>query len=72
MVMTWTNFLLEFNTKHYSQAMKNSKVVEFTRSQQGNMSILEYVRRFDQLSHFASDMVSMEACKIWQFLSRFR
>ena len=62
-------FLVEFNTKYYSQAVISSKVVEFTRLQQGNMSILEYVRRFDQLSHFALNMVSVEASTIWQSLS---
>ena len=68
-VMTWTDFLVEFNAKYYSQAVINSKVVEFTRLQQGSMSVLEYVRRFDQLSRFALDMVPLEASKIWRFLS---
>ena len=54
-VMTWMDFLVEFNAKYYSQAVINSKVAEFTRLQQGNMSVLEYVRRFDKLSCFALD-----------------
>ena len=29
--MTWVEFLREFNSKYYSQAVVNSKVVEFTR-----------------------------------------
>ena len=41
--MTWVEFLREFNSKYYSQAVINSKVAEFTRLQQGNMSVLEYV-----------------------------
>ena len=30
-VMTWAKFLIEFNSKYYSQAVVNSKVAEFTR-----------------------------------------
>ena len=46
-VMTWAEFLREFNSKYYSQAIINSKVAEFTRLQQENLSVLEYVRKFD-------------------------
>ena len=47
--MTWAEFLGEFNSKYYSQVVVNSKVAEFTRLQQGNLSVLEYVQQFDQL-----------------------
>ena len=63
-VMTCTDFLVEFNAKYYSQAVINSKA-EFIRLKQGNMSVLEYVKRFDKLSRFALDMVATEASKIW-------
>ena len=71
-MMTWTNFLVNFNANYYSQAAINNKVEKFTRLQQGNMSVLEYVKRFDQLSCFAQDMVPTEAGKIWKFLSGLR
>ena len=29
--MTWAEFLREFNSKYYSQAIVNSKVAKFTR-----------------------------------------
>ena len=48
--MAWAEFLREFNSKYYSQAVINSKVAEFTKLQQGNLSVLEYVPQFDQLS----------------------
>ena len=43
-VMTWAEFLREFNSKYYSQVVINSKVAEFTRLQQENLLVLEYVR----------------------------
>ena len=42
-IMTWDEFLIEFNSKYYSQVVINSKVAKFTRLQQGSMSVLEYV-----------------------------
>ena len=56
-VMTWVEFLREFNSKYYSQAVINSKVAEFTKLQQGNLSVLEYMRQFDQLSRYALAMI---------------
>ena len=55
--MTWVEFLREFNSKYYSQAVIKSKVAEFTKLQQGNLSVLEYVRQFDQLSRYTPDMI---------------
>ena len=70
--MTQAKFLVEFNSKYYSQAVINSKVAEFTMLQQGSMSVLEYVRQFDQLSRYALDMVLAKTSKVWRFFSRLR
>ena len=59
----------EFKSKYYSQAVINSKVAEFTNLQQGNLSVLEYVRQFDQLSRYAPNMIQTETSKAWRFLS---
>ena len=68
-ILTWAEFLREFNSKYYSQAVINSKVVGFTRLQQGNLSVLEYVQQFDQLSQYAPDMIQTKTSKVWRFLS---
>lgn len=52
--------------------MLNSKVVEFSRLQQGNMLVLEYVRQFDQFSQYALDIVSTDLSKICRFMSGLR
>ena len=67
--MTSAEFLIEFNSKYYSQTIMNSKVAEFTSLQQWSMSVLEYVQQFDQLSRYAPDMVLTETSKVWRFLS---
>ena len=43
--------------------------MEFTRLQQGSMSVLEYVRQFDQLLRYELDMVLTKTSKVWRFLS---
>ena len=62
--------------RHHAPAMSspgqksyNSKVAEFTRLQQGSMSVLEYIQQFDQLSRYAPDIVQTEMSKVWRFLS---
>ena len=40
--------------------------------QQGNLSVLEYVRKFDQLSWYAPNMIQTETSKVQRFLSRLR
>ena len=61
--------MIEFNSKYYNQAVINSKVAELTRLQQQSMSVLEYVRQFDQLSRYAPDMVLTKTSKVWRFFS---
>ena len=71
-VMTWAEFLREFNSKYYKQVVINSKVTKFTRLQQRNLSVLEYVPQFDQLSRYTPDMIQTETSKVWRFLSGLR
>ena len=37
--MLWTEFQTLFNNKYYSPAVKQAKLAEFTRLQQGNLSV---------------------------------
>ena len=67
--ITWIEFLIEFNSKYYNQTAINSKVAELTMLQQWSMSVLEYVRQFDQFSQYVPNMVLTETSKVWRFLS---
>ena len=64
--------MVEFNFKYYSKVMANHKIIEFTNLTQGNVTMLEYVRQFDQLSHYVSDRASIKASKAWRFLNGIR
>lgn len=56
--MTWKEFQEIFNSKYYSKTVLDSKVNTFSNLKQGKMIVLEYVRKFDQLSCFPPNMVA--------------
>ena len=66
--MTWTEFQAIFNEKYYNTAVLATKVNEFSKLQQGNLSVAEYVRKFDQLARFASDMFSNDVTRFTRFI----
>ncbi|XP_062102995.1 uncharacterized protein LOC133813988 [Humulus lupulus] len=66
--MTWAEFELVFNEKVYNEVVLTAKVSEFTRLQQGNLSVAEYARTFDQLAKFAPDLINIETSRVNRFL----
>ncbi|XP_062093931.1 uncharacterized protein LOC133799942 [Humulus lupulus] len=66
--MTWAEFELVFDEKFYNEAVLTAKVSEFTKLQQGNLLVAEYVRTFDQLAKFAPDLVNTEISRVNRFL----
>ena len=47
--------------------MKRTKEQEFLRLKQGQMSVVEYVAKFSELSHFASNQVATEEMRMYPF-----
>ncbi|XP_062118981.1 uncharacterized protein LOC133832686 [Humulus lupulus] len=66
--MNWIEFELVFNEKFYNEAVLTAKVTEFSRLQQGNLSVAEYARTFNRLANFAPYMVNTETSKVNRFL----
>ncbi|GAU36171.1 hypothetical protein TSUD_274490 [Trifolium subterraneum] len=60
-VITWEMFKREFFNKYFPADVKNKKVVEFMKLEQGNMSIAEYVAKFDSLCVFSRHYNTPEA-----------
>ncbi|GAU50676.1 hypothetical protein TSUD_187600 [Trifolium subterraneum] len=52
-VITWEMFKREFFNKYFPADVKNKKVVEFMKLEQGNMSVAEYVAKFESLCAFS-------------------
>ncbi|GAU45188.1 hypothetical protein TSUD_178810 [Trifolium subterraneum] len=60
-VITWEMFKREFFNKYFPADVKNKKVVEFMRLEQGNMSVAEYAAKFESLCAFSPHYNTPEA-----------
>ncbi|GAU51985.1 hypothetical protein TSUD_417850, partial [Trifolium subterraneum] len=60
-VITWEMFQREFFNKYFPADVKNKKVVEFMKLEQGNMSVAEYAAKFESLCAFSPHYNTPEA-----------
>ncbi|GAU44259.1 hypothetical protein TSUD_400050 [Trifolium subterraneum] len=60
-VITWEMFKREFFDKYFPADVKNKKVVEFMKLEQGNMSVAEYAAKFESLCAFSPHYNTPEA-----------
>ncbi|GAU22478.1 hypothetical protein TSUD_295970 [Trifolium subterraneum] len=60
-VITWEMFKREFFNKYFPADVKNKKVVEFMKLEQGNMSVAEYAAEFESLCAFSPHYNTPEA-----------
>lgn len=66
--IAWTDFRTRFRAKYFSDAVQNEKLDEFIRLQQGDRSVHEYSKKFDELARFAVHMVDTPARKVARFI----
>ncbi|XP_057972696.1 uncharacterized protein LOC131160832 [Malania oleifera] len=67
MVLMWARFKDIFFEWYFLTTVKNAKMEEFISLEQGQLSVQQYVAKFQELSHFASFMIPDEAKKAWKF-----
>ena len=58
--MTWTRLRELMVQQHYPRNVQRMKEREFLGLKQGNMSVIEYAFKFNELSRFAPHQVSTE------------
>nr|KYP46035.1 hypothetical protein KK1_032419 [Cajanus cajan] len=56
-VVSWKNFKKVFLEKYFLDSAMYAKEAEFLRLQQGNMSIQEYVVKFEHLARYYSQAI---------------
>ena len=49
-VMSWADFIKEFNQKYYNSTILRAQQDEFLNLKQGTMTVIEVVNKFEQLS----------------------
>jgi len=62
--LRWRDFRTEFENQYYSRQHRKIKEQEFLALTQGDMTVLEYERRFQDLSMFASVYLPTEQHRI--------
>ncbi|KAL5547238.1 hypothetical protein UlMin_006925 [Ulmus minor] len=70
--LSWTEFVQMFNRKYFSPTVLLCKEAEFNNLQQGNLSVDEVVRQFDQLARFCLHLVSTDNDRTRRLISVFR
>ena len=63
----WTRFKELFLQKYFPLAKRDEKEAEFLQLTQGSLSLVEYERRFDELSRFTSHLVDIEEDNVRRF-----
>jgi len=70
--LSWDDFKTKFKNQYYSKYHRKMKEQEFLALRQEGMSVLEYKRRFHDLSLFAPHYVPSEQHMIEKLRDGFR
>ena len=65
--MTWGDFLELFMSKFFPASTRHAKAREFLELRQGGRTVLEYVAKFTELTHFKDDYVANDMAKVRKF-----
>ena len=71
-IMTWAIFKELFQNKYFTAPVRAMKMNEFIQLRQETMTVGEYIRKFEQLSRFATHMVNIDVLKVERFLEGLR
>ena len=71
-VMSWADFIREFNQKYYNSAILKTRQDEFLNLKQGTMTVIEAVNKFEQLSRLCPFMVRTEEDRLKRMMDMFR
>ncbi|GMN66202.1 hypothetical protein TIFTF001_035272 [Ficus carica] len=62
--MSWQDFVAEFRTMYYNREILTAQQDEFSSLKQGLMSVLEAVKKFEQLARLCPELVPNETEKV--------
>ena len=67
-IITWERFRELFDVKYITNAARVAKRKEFLNLKQGDMSVDEYITKFEELSRYAPHLFRTNELKIEQFV----
>ncbi|GMN62583.1 hypothetical protein TIFTF001_031674 [Ficus carica] len=70
--MSWQDFVAEFRMMYYSSEILAAQQDEFTSMKQGSMTVLEAVKKFEQLARLCPELIPNETEKVRRTMKMFR
>ncbi|GMN60413.1 hypothetical protein TIFTF001_029520 [Ficus carica] len=70
--MSWQDFVTEFRTMYYNREILAAQQDEFTSLRQGSMTVMEAVKKFEQLARLCPELVPNETEKVRRMMKMFR
>ncbi|XP_021899486.1 uncharacterized protein LOC110815837 [Carica papaya] len=65
--ITWERFRRAFNAKYFLAQLRHQKELKFIQLTQENLLVIEYARRFTELTHFAPAILTYEGQRARKF-----
>ncbi|GMN23169.1 hypothetical protein TIFTF001_043646 [Ficus carica] len=72
LAMDWQDFVTEFRAMYYNTEILAAQQDEFTSLQQGSMTVMEAVQKFEQLACLCPELVPTEKEKVRRMMKMFR
>ncbi|GMN68213.1 hypothetical protein TIFTF001_037287 [Ficus carica] len=72
MAMSWQDFVAEFRAMYYNGEILAAQQDEFTSLRQGSMTVIEAVKKFEQLARLCPELIPNEKEKVRRMMKMFR
>ncbi|GMN19638.1 hypothetical protein TIFTF001_045216 [Ficus carica] len=70
--MTWEDFVEEFKEQYFNTEVMEAQQDEFDKFRQGNLSVAEAVKKFEQLARLCPHLISSKKDKVRRMMRMFR
>ena len=70
--MSWQEFVAEFKAMYYNREILAAQQDEFNSLKQGSMSVMEAVKKFEQLGRLCPELIPNETEKVRRMMKMFR
>ncbi|GMN69674.1 hypothetical protein TIFTF001_038717 [Ficus carica] len=70
--MSWQDFVTEFKMMYYNSEILAAQQDEFTSMKQGSMTVLEAVKKFEQLARLCPELIPNETTQVRRMMKMFR
>ncbi|GMN48243.1 hypothetical protein TIFTF001_017411 [Ficus carica] len=70
--MSWQDFVTEFRAMYYNREILTAQQDEFNSFRQGSMTVMEAIKKFEQLARLCPELLPNETEKVRRMMKMFR